>query len=402
MNTKHMLFVATMICISLSLHAQFKVMSNGSSSLKGDVYMRPYEGDSASIGTIYMRSQSLFPGANSSFQFCTQNNGSIVNALRIFNNGALGINTTTMPYGYMFNLAVGKALISYGGHAIKIDMCPADPRIWSASDEIVFYSTESATFNDIQVRNCYEYSDQRAKKEITPLSNGLSKVLKLRGVSYFWDNKQQQNTTLTNTTASTTNAISTENTSDNFGNKKNVGFIAQEVEKVIPEATITNKDGYKLLSYHAILPYVVEALQELSYQVDSLKQEVASLQNENKEKNKPAVSFQPSSMVPNSKNVAALYQNTAVAYTQDAEIKYYLPENTTNAMIYIYNLQGEELKSIPILQHDNGSVFIHGSELKPGMFVYSLVVDGKEVDSKKMILTREPDILASSLASTIQ
>jgi len=43
----------------------------------------------------------------------------------------------------------------------------------------------------------------------------------------------------------------------------------------------------------------------------------------------------------------------------------------------------------PIVETGNGSVIISASELQPGMYIYTLAVNGQEVDSKRMIITEE-------------
>ena len=56
-------------------------------------------------------------------------------------------------------------------------------------------------------------------------------------------------------------------------------------------------------------------------------------------------------------------------------------------MLNIYDMNGIQLKTIAINQKGNGSITINGSELRPGLFFYSLIADGKEIDTKRMILT---------------
>jgi hypothetical protein len=69
------------------------------------------------------------------------------------------------------------------------------------------------------------------------------------------------------------------------------------------------------------------------------------------------------------------------------EIGYFIPEGIKISTLYIFDMQGVMLKNYPITKHGQGSTIISGSELKPGMYFYSLVADGKEVDTKRMILT---------------
>jgi len=50
-------------------------------------------------------------------------------------------------------------------------------------------------------------------------------------------------------------------------------------------------------------------------------------------------------------------------------------------------MSGVLLKTIQINQRGSGNVTMNGNELNAGMYMYTLVADGKEVDTKKMILT---------------
>ena len=65
-----------------------------------------------------------------------------------------------------------------------------------------------------------------------------------------------------------------------------------------------------------------------------------------------------------------------------------LRSDVSQAMLYIFDMQGALLKSIPVTDRGNVSVTIDGGELNAGMYIYSLIADGKEVASKRMILTK--------------
>ena len=61
--------------------------------------------------------------------------------------------------------------------------------------------------------------------------------------------------------------------------------------------------------------------------------------------------------------------------------------NPDTATIYIYNMNGPQLQQYGITGKGKQSVTINGSSFQPGMYLYALV-DGKEVDTKRMILTK--------------
>ena len=85
---------------------------------------------------------------------------------------------------------------------------------------------------------------------------------------------------------------------------------------------------------------------------------------------------------------AVLYQNSPNPFNNQTEIKYNLPENAENAAINVYSLNGNMLLSKPITQTGNGSITINGNELEAGTYIYTLSVDGVEVDSKRMVVVK--------------
>jgi len=84
---------------------------------------------------------------------------------------------------------------------------------------------------------------------------------------------------------------------------------------------------------------------------------------------------------------AILYQNAPNPFSQNTQIKFYVPENVKTSQLCIYNLQGTQVKQIVITERGESSQWISGSELRAGMYLYALIADGKEIDVKRMILT---------------
>jgi hypothetical protein len=90
-------------------------------------------------------------------------------------------------------------------------------------------------------------SDARFKQEVTPITDALSAILSLRGVSYVWRQDIPGH---------------------NFDKGRQIGFIAQEVEKVLPELVHTGSDGYKSVAYPNVVPVLVEAIKTLKNEND--------------------------------------------------------------------------------------------------------------------------------------
>jgi hypothetical protein len=109
---------------------------------------------------------------------------------------------------------------------------------------------------DIIANSIAGSSDARFKTNILPITNPLQKVLALRGVNFNW-----------NTTAFPQRM---------FSNQRTFGFVAQEVEKVIPEIVQTENtsEGYKSVQYDKVVALLVEAMKEQQKQIEQLKKEV--------------------------------------------------------------------------------------------------------------------------------
>ena len=57
-----------------------------------------------------------------------------------------------------------------------------------------------------------------------------------------------------------------------------VGLIAQEVEKVLPEAVVVKRDGYLSLQYHKIIPLLVNSIKDQQIQIEELKKRLMKLE----------------------------------------------------------------------------------------------------------------------------
>jgi len=180
-----------------------------------------------------------------------------VNAqIKYDSNGKLVVGPTSQFSFYPTTVYGSMYFLQNGGHFFQIDLTPAATRLASHYDQVVFYNTQTSAFNSIQVKNVYNYSDVRAKTNIQTLStnqNSINKVLLLRPVSYNFKNN-------TNTTEYKVG-----------GNGKEMGLIAQEVEQVLPNTVMTDPDGNKLINYTAIIPVLINAIQELNEKVTALE-----------------------------------------------------------------------------------------------------------------------------------
>jgi hypothetical protein len=84
----------------------------------------------------------------------------------------------------------------------------------------------------------------------------------------------------------------------------------------------------------------------------------------------------------------SLLQNDPGQFSENTEIKMVLPETVGSANIIVYDLEGKQLKNLQVKAEVNVSTTIPGNELSAGTYIYALIVDGKVVDTKRMILKK--------------
>lgn len=86
--------------------------------------------------------------------------------------------------------------------------------------------------------------------------------------------------------------------------------------------------------------------------------------------------------------MARLEQNAPNPFNNATLIRYNIPADVQNAQITITDIKGTTLKAIPLNNKGTGQVSIAAGTLMSGTYIYSLVVDGKKIDSKQMVLTK--------------
>ncbi|RZA05290.1 MAG: hypothetical protein EOP11_13160 [Proteobacteria bacterium] len=99
-------------------------------------------------------------------------------------------------------------------------------------------------------------SDIRLKRDVKPLEDSLARILKLRGVNYFWKDQEK-------------------------GKGEQIGFIAQEMEKVFPDLVSTDPQGMKSVNYSHLVAPIVESIKTIVARVAGTETRVTALEAEN-------------------------------------------------------------------------------------------------------------------------
>jgi hypothetical protein len=80
-----------------------------------------------------------------------------------------------------------------------------------------------------------------------------------------------------------------------------------------------------------------------------------------------------------------LNQNAPNPFPDKTNISYFIPDNTIQAQLIVYDVRGNAIKKFDIRTKGEGSLTFDASNLKNGIYMYSIFADGKLIDTKTMI-----------------
>ncbi len=220
-------------------------------------------------------------------------------------------------------------------------------------------------------------SDSTLKTNIQSLNNSLEKVKQLRGVSFNWK--------LTQIT-------------DPYMNGTHLGFISQEVEKIIPDIVHTSVNPLnqiKGLSYIEIIPLLVESVKQLDSTNRNLQDQVNNLneiinkccassgerQNQNNDKGNTI------DVLLNSKTIV-LQQNVPNPFKEQTTISYFIPDDLKDVKIIFTDATGNVIKEVTITDKGKGQLNVYAPDLSSGIYTYTIISNGITIDSKRMVLTK--------------
>jgi uncharacterized coiled-coil protein SlyX len=138
-----------------------------------------------------------------------------------------------------------------GSGANNASVTLSTPQSIATTSDVTFNNiTASAGIRAIGDVIAYATSDERLKENIQPIKNALSKVELISGNTYDWKE-------------------GFENIHPHKGN--DIGVIAQEIEKILPQVVIERENGYKAVDYEKIIPLLIESIKELSIKIKELE-----------------------------------------------------------------------------------------------------------------------------------
>ncbi len=247
----------------------------------------------------------------------------------------------------------------------------ADPRYTVADFSIVNGQGNSNFYGDAFVNGAVIItSDNRLKKDVTALTNSMDIINKLKPVTYNYK-------------------------SDEFpllGLEKSFqyGFLAQDVEKILPSHVKEGGSGYKGVNYIMLIPILTKALQETNTQMTALTSELTNLKSQNSNlseqlRSKGLIGSEGASIESINNQ---FYQNKPNPFSDITTISYKFTSNE-QYQIVVSDLTGKRIKAFTNLQN-TGEVKITKDDLpSAGIYLYTLIsATGDIVGSKQMMFEK--------------
>lgn len=240
-------------------------------------------------------------------------------------------------------------------------------------------------------------SDKRLKKDVKPFTDGLKVLQQINPVTFRY------------------NGEAGIDMKEEF-----VGILAQDMKRIAPYMvsnmefvdTATQKStDYLSFDPNALWYITINSVKEQQTIIEVQNEQIEALQsqNENLENRLTQLETLVQQLAENNKpnnsnetqrystaiqadaiqlSDAQLLQNSPNPFHQQTSIEYFIPQSVNHAVLQITTLNGQLLYSHKIEARGQGQTRIEASQLSAGTYFYSLILDGKVLDSKQMMLTK--------------
>lgn len=199
----------------------------------------------------------------------------------------------------------------------------------------------------------FSTSDKKFKKNIKAIDTPLEKIMALEGKTYNWRKE--------------------EFTDKNFGSELQYGLIAQEVQKILPSLIIESDKGDLAMNYIAIIPVLIEAMKEQQTQINALK---AQISNDFKTQNQDLVQFTNTKII----NVSPNPSSDVILVSLNVD------KAVATANLQVHDLNGTLLSSLNLKERDTNIVkSLQKDNFGKGIYIVSLIINGKSIDTKKIV-----------------
>ena len=305
--------------------------------------------------------------------------------LIIFGNGKSNVNGR-IAFGDSDHVLIGEdkgadILALKGDNGLNFRM--GNTTYFRIAKSTTFPITTSANFFcAVSAESFVTTSDLRLKTDVTPLGENWRFLSDLNSISYKLLPRPIQHTdeeSLDEITEEETAAIPNERT--------HFGFVAQEVREIFPDLVNEDEEGYLSIDYIGFIPLLVDAYKNLEERNRELEERNLNLEQKVEGILNPAKRVAGVNGVDGMAETVSLSQNRPNPFTERTTIDLTLPSDVSSAVLCIYDMQGTQVMQLPVEGRGKTAVTVDGKSLRAGMYLYSLIADGEEVATKRMILT---------------
>jgi hypothetical protein len=229
-------------------------------------------------------------------------------------------------------------------------------------------------------------SDSRLKEEVQEVVGALDIIRELRPTSYTY--RQTDKYELLN-----------------LPKGRQYGFIAQEVERVIPDLvrdtdvqfnesvadpdkTGQHTEQLKAMNYQMLIPVLTQGIKEQQAQLEDMRRKYRNLEEAYQNLLDQVANIRQALPEATEQETIWLDQNAPNPFTESTRIAYRLPSDARSARLFITAPNGQMIRDIELSDRGSGATLIEANSLPAGLYQYSLWVDGQLIKTRQMILTR--------------
>lgn len=228
-----------------------------------------------------------------------------------------------------------------------------------ANDTVFSYSTQSGkkfNFNcNVQLNGLSVASDQQARRNVATAENVLPSLNQVQVVNYATHEGEAP---------------------------QYYGIDVNSLQESFPGLVQYDAQGNSYIDYASLVPVLLQSIKELQTQVSAM------LGVDQSPRRAPSSPSGVGSALQNEVGGAKLYQNTPNPFISSTEIRYSLPQSVVSGTLAITDMQGKVIEKIELKDRGEHSVTLQNHGLVEGLYMCSLIADGKVVETRKMILSK--------------
>ncbi|HWY10052.1 MAG TPA: tail fiber domain-containing protein, partial [Bacteroidia bacterium] len=344
---------------------------------------------------------SIIQGAPAANEDMGVNVFSMSNASSTTNiGGNFNVSNGQNVYGLKVSAQSGTA-INYGIYVTAVPSSSSIPNygIYSQAPILGSYSTTVSyagyfAGNVVKTGSDNFSSDQNLKQNLDSIPNAIGIIKQLKPKTF--DFKQSSYPSM------------------NLPSGKQYGLIAQDVQPILPELVntithpakldslgniVTPSFTYLALEYQQLTPIIIRAMQQQERRAEKQDSTIQAMQSQIAALTSSVTSCCSSSLVRTTKpselnqldinlsdkDIVVLNQNVPNPFAEQTTITYNVPEKYNFAQIIFSTVEGKIIKAVDITKKGKGQLNVFANDLGTGFYTYTLIVDGKTIDTKKMV-----------------